>query len=782
MTSLGPVLFGVAVVAAGACSSGDGGGDGAGDNTGGAAGVGGTGASGAGADGSGGRIDVDPNDGCAEQCDDGVCIDGVCCPAELACGGACCAEGQACSFLQCVVPGERCLDSDECPADWYCDYALGDDSAPSAGGSATAGAAGAAGSEPGSCRGGATPPRGRCLPRPPACEPGVEPTAGDAISCLPECEYRPGQGSFSPSLKYEWRGGNVTMTPVVIQLDDDDCDQNVDERDLPEIVFTSFEGSRYEDDGTLWAISMVDGHVVEKWSVKPEEDAIHPGRPIAAGNIDGQPGNEIVVCTAGGKVRAFAANGDELWIDEVGGGCLMPNIGDLDGDGRPEVVVESRVLDGATGEVKASLNPANTSNVVLSDMDGDGRLDIVSPSRVYRGDGSLLADTGLPGTYVAVGDFDEDGVPEAASIDRATHSLNVWHYSADAEGQFEVLRTGVDIHGTFENICPSGTSGARGGGGPPTIADFNGDGTPDVAVASGIGYAVIDGTKVLDASVPADETNLWLSRTQDCSSAATGSSVFDFEGDGRAEVLYSDEQFLRVYNGEDGEVLFETCNTTGTLLEYPLVADVDNDGHADIVVVSNDYSAITCPTDGSKQRGVRVFGETAGSWVRTRRVWNQHAYHVTNVEEDGTIPANEVPNWTVPRLNNFRQNAQPLGEFSAPDLVVTVSPQCTDYGLVARVRNIGSASVPPGVAIGFYAGEPADGGVLLGSASTRSALYPAESEAVTLLLDSPPPGVISGSTPVFAVVDDGGEAHAWQECRTDNNTSEQGTGRCERPR
>jgi hypothetical protein len=509
-------------------------------------------------------------------------------------------------------------------------------------------------------------------------------------------------------------------------------------------------------------------------------NALHPGRSIAAGDIDGQPGNEIVVCTDNGGVRAYRANGDELWTDYTGAGCFMPSIGDLDGNGQAEVVVESRVIDGASGVPKATLSPANSANIVLSDMDGDGQLDIVTPTRLYKADGTLIADTGLAGTYHAIGDFDEDGVPEVASIDRPTHTLSVWHYDASQPGNFAILRTGIDINGTFPNNCPSGSAGATVGGGPPTVADFNGDGTADVAVAGGIGYAVIDGTKILDSSVPANQTNLWLSQTKDCSSAATGSSVFDFEGDGVAEVVYSDEHYLRVYRGTDGNVLLQTCNTTGTLYEYPLVADVDNDGHADIVVVSNDYSSITCPDDSSKQRGVRVFGDDEGKWVRTRRVWNQHAYHVTNVNEDGSIPTSEVPNWTVPRLNNFRQNVQPLGEFSAPDLVVTIFPRCTaEYALVARVRNIGTASVPPGVAVGFYAGDPAAGGTLLGTGATTKALYPAESEDVVLPLASPPAGVKDGSVAVYAVVDHGNPPHPWHECRTDNNQSPPGSGACQ---
>lgn len=84
--------------------------------------------------------------------------------------------------------------------------------------------------------------------------------------------------------------------------------------------------------------------------------------------------------------------------------------------------------------------------------------------------------------------------------------------------------------------------------------------------------------------------------------------------------------------GDDGGGPASATSTSisgvsGTLREFPLVADVDNDGHADIVAVSNGYSSITC--DGTKQRGIRVFGDSEGNWVRTRRVWNQHAYSVT---------------------------------------------------------------------------------------------------------------------------------------------------------
>jgi len=737
-------------------------------------GKGGSGDGAAGGLGFGGSGDCVDGEACE---DGGICAGGECCAADKACSSVCCADAELCSFQQCVTPGDDCIDSDDCMPDEYCEYALGD---PPMG-------QGGAGGE---CVGGVEPPTGKCLPKPPICGPNEDP--GDPPTCLDSCQYVPPATAFAPELKYTWGmdltapwATDVMMAPIVIQLDDDNCDGDINERDIPDIVFSTFAGGDYNGAGVLHAITVKDGQLSEKWALP---NVIQPTRQLAAGNIDGVPGNEIIACSSDGTVKAISASGDVMWTSDPTF-CLMPSIADLDQDGDVEVIVEEAILDGVTGTLEHAFSTALASSFVVSDITGDGKLDIVTGSQAFDAQGQLLVDTGVANTsmfpntsdwkspWPAVADLDKDGTAEVIVMHNLDHALSIWSYDDSQPNDFVVVRPPVDINGAINPaVCDSGW-GATHGGGPPTVADFNGDGTPDIALAGGVGYAVFDGAKLMDSAVAGIDTFLWLNATTDCSSASTGSTVFDFDGDGVAEVVYSDETRLRVYEGPTGDVLWDTCNTTATLIEYPVVADIDNDGHADIVAASNAYARDCDDGVNPRQSGIRVFSDS--TWVRTRRIWNEHAYHITNVNEDGTIPQFEAVNYKQPDLNNFRLNKQPGGEFSAPDGIVSIAPVCAgEYGLLATVQNVGEAALPSGVVVGFYEGDP-PGGTLLGSMETTRPLYSLDSEKLFLPLPDAPS---NGHLTVYAVVDDGGSPHpAWTECRTDNNTSPPTSGQCSFP-
>jgi len=129
-------------------------------------------------------------------------------------------------------------------------------------------------------------------------------------------------------------------------------------------------------------------------------------------------------------------------------------------------------------------------------------------------------------------------------------------------------------------------------GGPPTIGDFDSDGRAELACAGCGSYTVFDPDCKPGAPAaicPTQTTNgiLWSQPSQDYSSSSTGSSIFDFEGDGAAEAIYADECFARVYEGKTGEVLFSQYHTSCTWYENPVVADVDRDFQSELVVPSN---------------------------------------------------------------------------------------------------------------------------------------------------------------------------------------------------
>jgi hypothetical protein len=369
-------------------------------------------------------------------------------------------------------------------------------------------------------------------------------------------------------------------------------------------------------------------------------------------------------------------------------------------------------------------------------------------------------------------------------------------------------------------------------GGTPNVDDFDGDGFPEIATALENFYTVFDlqapsaacpvwpnllldtntglngnpprtpGDACTDDTDCADGAfcrptlggasactcyfNSWRQDTEDDSSRNTASSVFDFNGDGAAEVVYNDECFFRIYDGINGQVLSRVASLNRTTIENPVVADIDNDGNAEIVFSMNNET-IQC-AGGSNQlpNGVGVWGDTTDTWVSARRIWNQHAYHVTNVLEDGRIPTVEVPSWTT--YNTYRSNPRSFG--LAPDLTVSgiqlFNPDSTCGDLSTRVtinvevRNRGDLRVGPGVPITLSGVWGADTQPLLDASGQplrfilQNSLEPGAINRISFDYDASANGANPDSLPerVIAIIDgEGGNDYGTErECDEDNNT------------
>ena len=492
-----------------------------------------------------------------------------------------------------------------------------------------------------------------------------------------DCAQEPEIGTFDPITEWTWTDNPVNAgyqqimaAPVVANLTDDNGDGLIDDEDQPDIIFTAFAGGAYTSPGALVAISGADGSTLWSLTSAGGYQPMSTGG-VAVGDLDGD-GRPSVVVSASGGLLAVDPSGAFEWFASVetsSYGC--PAIGDMEGDGVAEVVFGRTVLE-ADGAVRW-VGTGGTGGSVFSsfplDLNGDGLMEVVAGNTVYDYDGSIRWQDGGGDGWSAVADMDGDGAPEVVKV----VSSIVWLTDTDGTPIWDF-------------------SLADGGGGPPTIADFDGDGLPEVGVASRSVYRVVD----------TDGTELWSNPVEDFSSSVTGSSVFDFEGDGAAEVVYADEETLWVYDGLTGTVeMAWSSHSSGTLYEYPLVVDVDKDGAAEIVVASNDYSA------HNETRGITVVGDAAGSWSPARPVWNQHAYNISNVDDDGTIPVAPVPNWT--QWNSFRAgNSETAVGFDLPDLRPGEPVVCTDECWADRVlvwiavENGGILDVA-NVAVGLYA-------------------------------------------------------------------------------
>ncbi|MCY1074945.1 kelch repeat-containing protein [Archangium lansingense] len=470
-------------------------------------------------------------------------------------------------------------------------------------------------------------------------QPRTEPVLTDGSSAP-----TPASSAFTLDVvsQWEWKGSavlpehnQVMMTPVVVDVNRDGT---------PDIVFSSFSGAVWNAppgannrDGVLRAISGKDGH--ELWAVANPEYRVKPAASIAAGDIDGDRLVEIcgipetgrgIICFENDGTFKFRSAPDAYDYNEWGG----PSLADLDGDGTVEILDGNRVYS-HTGALKwvgsDGMGGALYTGPIsfAADIDQDGLQEVINGRSVYRHDGSLkCTNTEIPHGFAAVGNFDEDPAGEIAVAGHGKVSL------LDDNCQLLWTRT---VHLTDPGVS---FPVVPGHGGAPNLADFDGDGQLEIGLAGDWNYTVY----ATDGSVK------WTRTVQDYSSGKSTSTTFDFEGDGQVEVIYADETHLRILDGATGALRWETRTSSGTTHDLPIVADVDADGSAEIIIAANNHAA-------PGFNGIRVFRDAQDAWVGTRGIWNQHAYSVTNINDDGTIPAKPATNWLTSGLNNFRSNA-----------------------------------------------------------------------------------------------------------------------------
>ena len=449
----------------------------------------------------------------------------------------------------------------------------------------------------------------------------------DDMDAIGSCDAEAPPDSFEPDVQWAWPGAEgetqVVGTPVVANLTDDNQDGEVDLCDIPDVVVVAYPGPGF----LSWVghLHVIDGETgATNFSIMDEHVSalVNP----ALGDIDGDGIPEIITAqqdtpmgTTTGHLIAFEHDGTLKWKGDVDFaiGQNAVALADLDNDGDVEIMLGGHVADHQGVTLWSTTQGVNAITTAFAvDLDGDEDLEIVNGSYAFHHDGApYYGPAGQPG-HPQVADLDGDGEPEILVVAQGGMTL-IQHDGT------------VSQQGLVANLAYWR---------PAAIHDMDGDELPEIAVGASNSYSVLED----------DFSPKWTTSVLDSSGFAAG-TAFDFLGDGSAEAMYADETTLFIY-GENAQVLLMSPRESWTQAENPVVVDVDNDGSAEIIVASNiGYSnGVTAP--------VQAIRDVEDRWIQARRIWNQHAYHVTNVREDGTIPQFQPKSWQ--QLNTFRTQAQ----------------------------------------------------------------------------------------------------------------------------
>ena len=481
-----------------------------------------------------------------------------------------------------------------------------------------------------------------------------------ARGLAPNCADEAPPDSFDPQLEWSFppRGEAPLRSDVialVANLTDDDDNGQIDLCDTPDIVLLTSE----DTNPSTCQIHVLDGNYGETGivhAVIDHEDLWCLGTPaIADIDDDGQP--EIVVVTGHDdqRIMAMETDGTVMWLSEPTpeppdflesvlnawkSGAVA--IDDVDGDGTAEIAYGNTLYD-AQGQILWSTGYPDSGLFlqapILADLDDDGRRELINGYSAYTFDEDWQAtplwnlDDDLPPqdhvsqAIAQVANFDDEPAPEVFVTSQAGYFL------LEHDG---TVRWGPHVP-TETELCPMSSNGRKR---PAVVEDFNGDGQVDVGFSACSRFHLFEVTNTgLVEMFGADVVD---------SSGSSGSTAFDFLGDGTPEPIYSDEAMAYAWSfgGEDWEPRLELPRSSGTWMEFPVVADVDDDGSAEILVVSG----------GGEAPALQVFGDADDRWIQARRIWNQHTYTVTNIREDGRLPETRLNHWE--HLNTFRVNSQ----------------------------------------------------------------------------------------------------------------------------
>ena len=442
--------------------------------------------------------------------------------------------------------------------------------------------------------------------------------------CPNVCQYMP-ESNQEIKLSLQWESEYISdgfADPSSFAVGNYDSDENI------EIVCKGAKGGFLDVSSDLIILNGRNGIIKNSFPI------------ISDYNVFGTTTNLAITRSGVGNVSSYVANYDDLYAYDAQGNEMFSvensfstfiNSADFDENGVYEIYAGHDVLNSTTGEFlfrglnSGCFENANCDMVhsIAADILPSEGLELITGKYIYSLDINNNVDTtGNTAARFVMDDPVEDGFCGIADFD------------LDGQPEIVVLRKNVYGDGglwvvdplTGSVISSADISAERAG--LPCIGDIDNDCIPEITFVTQNQLQAyrFDGTNTLKRIFQKEIID---------QSGAVAPTLFDFDQDGMNEIIHHDHEYLRIIRGTNGSTIDSFRLNNGTAFDFPVVADVDMDGQAEILV--NGYR-----DDWQKQQ-IFCFESGDGRWAPARSVWNQSAYNVVNVNDDLTIPR-EVQN------------------------------------------------------------------------------------------------------------------------------------------
>ena len=399
-----------------------------------------------------------------------------------------------------------------------------------------------------------------------------------------------------------------------------------------------------------------------------------------------------------------------------------PTFADLDGDGRPEIIMgfyhddqttgsSSAVIPGVVafngidGSIKwvfygtrTSVTGPSSMMAQVADLDLDGTPEIVYGNNVIDHNGNLefslqLDDLGSGGVprrvESAIANFDDDAFGEIL----VRHEKSFYVFEHDGTRKWKKVF--------------STAPGVSTAAGEITVGDFDGDGkmefTHRLRDGTTAPYQVVydtDGTQLWSHLLHPDyHSNLYEGPQAVTAYDVNGDGADDIVADLRVDALTDDpalglgDAVLFAFNGRNGAELFRARSYQDSSSSvFPVIADLDNDGEAEILLSGQR----PLNARGAGNTPFHIYqGKSSSPLPPAPRVSNQWSFNAAYVNVDGSIPVKPIPHWLVPQMNGFHK-VPIVADVQKPRAVLdSFTYKITDGSLDSNTAMVNLAVSPP---------------------------------------------------------------------------------------